>query len=97
VVEAMHQQVSAERQKRATILASEALQTEQINIATGQAKAVTLAADAQAEAISTVAHAIAQTGGADAVSLRVAERYVDAFKALAKEVRNVLYRICVSC
>ncbi len=88
VVEAMHQQVSAERQKRATILASEALQTEQINIATGQARAVTLAADAQAEAIETVARAIGSEGGKEAVSLRVAERYVDAFRALAKEVRG---------
>jgi hypothetical protein len=41
-------------------------------------------AAATAEAIRKVAQAIQQSGGMEAVNLRVAERYVDAFAHLAR-------------
>lgn len=41
-------------------------------------------AKANSEAIQLVATAISQPGGSNAVNYKVAEQYVDAFKALAK-------------
>jgi regulator of protease activity HflC (stomatin/prohibitin superfamily) len=56
----------------------------QINIAQGQAGAVLAVAEATARAIQMVAETIRQPGGIEAVNLRVADRYVDAFGNLAK-------------
>ncbi|KAI8866986.1 hypothetical protein GQ42DRAFT_165131 [Ramicandelaber brevisporus] len=76
----------AEGDKASTILASEALKAEQINQAEGQAKAILLRAEATAEGIRRVADAIrSSSGGSEAVSLQIAEKYVDAFGRLAKE------------
>ncbi|PSR78698.1 hypothetical protein BD289DRAFT_116136 [Coniella lustricola] len=77
----------AEGKKQSVILASEALRAEQINRASGESEAIMLKAKATAQGIDAVAKSIAQ--GADAaqgaVSLSVAEKYVDAFGKLAKE------------
>ncbi|KIV88492.1 hypothetical protein PV10_08174 [Exophiala mesophila] len=77
----------AEGRKQSMILASEALKAEQINKASGESQAILLKAQATAQGIDAVANSIAR--GADAsqsaISLRVAERYVDAFSQLAKE------------
>jgi regulator of protease activity HflC (stomatin/prohibitin superfamily) len=77
----------AEGRKQSVILASEALRSEQINIANGEAEAILLKAQATAAGINAVAHAIQEGKGAaqGAVSLSVAEKYVDAFGKLAKE------------
>ncbi|KAJ3141917.1 hypothetical protein HK100_005571 [Physocladia obscura] len=114
VVASMHQQVSAERRKRAEILESEGarqsainiaegrkqsiiLESEaekatQINMAEGEAASIRLKALASAQAIVEVSNAIKIQGvhGQDAVSLSVAEKYIESFGKLAKEGTTVI-------
>jgi regulator of protease activity HflC (stomatin/prohibitin superfamily) len=82
----------AEGRKQSVILASEALRSEQINMASGQAEAILLKAKATAAGIDAVARAIAQgeESAQNAVSLTIAEKYVDAFGKLAKEGTSVV-------
>ena len=77
----------AEGRKQSVILASEALRAEQVNKASGEAQAILMKAQATSEGIDAVGKSIAAGGDAatGAVSLRVAERYVDAFAQLAKD------------
>ena len=106
ILRSMQAQITAEREKRALIAASEGRRQEQINIATGareasiarsegdkqaeinkaqgEAAAITAVATATADAIRQIAAAIGQPGGAEAVQLKVAERAIDAYQALAK-------------
>lgn len=82
----------AEGRKQSVILASEALRSEQINTASGEAEAILLKAQATAAGIDAVARSIAQgqESAQGAVSLSVAEKYVDAFSKLAKEGTSVV-------
>jgi len=82
----------AEGKKQSVILASEALRSEQINRASGEAEAILLKAQATSAGIDAVARAIAEGREAaqGAVSLSVAEKYVDAFGKLAKESTAVV-------
>lgn len=81
----------AEGLKQSTILQSEADRAEQINRATGEAEAILLRAQASAEGIRRIADAITGTpGGHHAVSLTVADKYVDAFAQLAKETNTLI-------
>ncbi|EFE32631.1 uncharacterized protein ARB_00456 [Trichophyton benhamiae CBS 112371] len=77
----------AEGRKQSVILASEAMKSEQINKAMGEAEAIRLRAEATARGIDAVATAIreGQEAASGAISLSVAEKYVDAFSKLAKE------------
>lgn len=77
----------AEGRKQSVILASEALRAEQINRAAGEAEAILLKAQATARGIEAVAKAIqeGQENAQNAISLSVAEKYVDAFGNLARE------------
>jgi regulator of protease activity HflC (stomatin/prohibitin superfamily) len=77
----------AEGKKQSVILASEALRSEQINLANGEAEAILLKAKATADGITAVAQAITEgrEGAQNAISLNVAQKYVDAFGNLAKE------------
>ena len=106
ILHAMQAQITAEREKRALIAASEGRKQEQINIATGEreafiqrsegekqaaintaqgeAEAIKAVASATAQAIQQVALAIQSPGGMDAVNLKVAEKYVEAFGNVAK-------------
>ena len=80
----------AEGEKAQVVLNSEAAYTDQVNRAKGEAEAILLVADATAKGISIVASAIKQDGGQDAVSLKVAQQYVEAFGKLAKDSNTIL-------
>ena len=107
ILHAMQAQITAEREKRALIAASEGRKQEQINIASGgreasiqksegerqaainqaqgQAAAILAVAEANSQAIQKIAAAIQSTGGMEAMNLKVAEQYVNAFANLAKQ------------
>ncbi len=80
----------AEGKKQEVVLESEAGMTDQINRAKGEAEAILAVADATAKGIEMVANSITKSGGSEAVSLKVAEQYVDAFKQLAQKSTTVL-------
>lgn len=112
ILHAMQAQITAEREKRALIAASEGRKQEQINIASGereaaiarsegekqasinraegQATAIVALAQASAEALRQVGAAIREPGGEDAVNLKVAEQYVNAFAQLAKTNNSII-------
>jgi len=77
----------AEGRKQSVILASEALKLENINTATGEAEAILVKANATAKGIDAVSDSLARgdNNAHSAISLRVAEKYVEAFSQLAKE------------
>jgi regulator of protease activity HflC (stomatin/prohibitin superfamily) len=74
----------ASGEREAAIARSEGEQQAAINRAHGEATAIVALAEASATALRQVGDAISAPGGLDAVSLRVAEHYVDAFANLAK-------------
>jgi regulator of protease activity HflC (stomatin/prohibitin superfamily) len=80
----------AQASKQQIVLASEGALTDQVNRAKGEAEAILAVAEATAKGIEMVAGAIQQKGGEEAVALRVAEQYVDAFRELAQESTTVL-------
>ena len=82
----------AEGKKTSVILASEAKRAEQINYANGEAEAIRLRANATALGIEAVAGKVREHGAdaQSAITLNVAERYVDAFGKLAKETNAII-------
>ncbi|KAK4635484.1 hypothetical protein CLAFUW4_01008 [Fulvia fulva] len=82
----------AEGRKQSVILASEAIKAEQINAASGEAEAILLKAKATAAGVDAVARSLSdgKQYAQGAVSLSVAEKYVDAFGKLAKEGTSVV-------
>nr|WP_314545378.1 stomatin-like protein [uncultured Massilia sp.] len=112
ILHAMQRQITAEREKRALIAASEGRRQEAINIASGEreaqiarsegekqaainraqgeATAIVALAEASSSALRQVGEAIRSPGGIDAVNLRVAEHYVDAFGKLAKTNNSII-------
>jgi regulator of protease activity HflC (stomatin/prohibitin superfamily) len=93
ILHAMQAQITAEREKRAliatgereaSIARSEGEKQASINRAQGEAAAIIAIATATAEALRQTGAAIREPGGLDAVNLKVAERYVEAFSKLAK-------------
>ncbi|MDG1436887.1 MAG: paraslipin [Rickettsiaceae bacterium] len=80
----------AEGEKARTVLNSEASLTDQVNRAKGESEAIIAVADATAQGIDLVAKSIKSTGGSEAVSLKVAEQYVDAFSKLAQKSNTIL-------
>lgn len=81
---------AAEGAKQQMVLQSEGSQIDQINRARGEAEAILAVAEATAKGIDAVSQSIMKSGGAEAVSLKIAEQYVNAFKELAKESTTVL-------
>jgi regulator of protease activity HflC (stomatin/prohibitin superfamily) len=78
--------------KQSSILVSEAQKIESINVARGEAEATILRADAAAEALRKVGSVIQSdaSGGKAAASLRVAEKWIEAFGKLAKEGNTLI-------
>ena len=74
----------SEGEMQEVINLSEAEKQKQINEAEGKAQEITLIAQATANGLQSIAGAINQPGGIDAVNLRVAEQYVKEFGALAR-------------
>lgn len=77
----------AEGRKQSVILASEALKSEQINLASGEAEAILVRARATAKGLDAVATSLREgkESAEGAISLSVAEKYVEAFGKLAKK------------
>lgn len=80
----------AEGEKQQVIKKSEAYKEQQINEAAGQAAAIIARAEATATGIRKVAEAIQQAGGTEAVQLRVAEQYIEAFSGLAQKSNTMI-------
>ncbi|MFN7755215.1 MAG: SPFH domain-containing protein [Holosporales bacterium] len=80
----------AEGHKQEVVLKSEAALTDQVNRAKGEGEAILTVAHATAESLRQVAQAISQSGGMEAMNLRVAEQYVEAFRQLAQKSTTVL-------
>uniref|UniRef100_T1IWT4 Band 7 domain-containing protein n=1 Tax=Strigamia maritima TaxID=126957 RepID=T1IWT4_STRMM len=78
------------RKKRSRILDSEALKTEEINKAQGEASAILTKAQARAEALQLIATSLSEHNGPNAASLNVAEQYVKAFEQLAKRSNTLI-------
>ena len=81
---------TAEGEKAQIVLNSEAALTDQVNRAKGEAEAIICVAEATAKGIDVVAESIKKSGGSDAVSLKVAEQYVEAFSQIAQKSNTVL-------
>lgn len=112
ILRAMQAQITAEREKRALIAASEGRRQEQINIATGEreafiarsegekqaqinkaqgeATAILVVAEATAKAITQVAESVGHPGGIEAVNLKVAQQYIEAFGNVAREGNTLI-------
>ena len=81
----MQEQINiATGERNAAIQQSEGEMQAAINIAQGEGEAIKAIAIANAEAIARVARAIEMPGGVQAVNLKVAEKYVEAFAGIAK-------------
>lgn len=80
----------AEGRKQEVVLSSEAALTDQVNRAKGEAEAILAVAEATAKGIELVGESIRKQGGEEAVALKIAEKYVDAFGKLARESTTVL-------
>lgn len=70
--------------RNAAIQESEGEMQAAINVAQGEAEAIKAIAAANAEAIARVARAVELPGGMQAVNLKVAEKYVEAFAGIAR-------------
>ena len=80
----------SEGEAQAAINASNGEKIARINRAQGEAEALRLVAEANADAIRKIAEAVRSEGGSEAVNLKVAEQYVEAFSNLAKESTTLI-------
>ncbi|ANQ07984.1 Uncharacterized protein PCOAH_00021200 [Plasmodium coatneyi] len=98
---AMEKQAEAERKKRAEILQSEGERESEINIAIGKKKksiliaegqsfAIKAKADATAEAIEIISNKIKKLDSNSAISLLIAEQYIDVFANICKNNNTVI-------
>ena len=82
--------------REAAIAKSEGEKQAEINIAQGEAQATLINAEANASAIRQIAAAIETQGGLQAVNLKVAEHYINAFGLLAKTNNTLIVPTNVS-
>ncbi|CRG99774.1 stomatin-like protein [Plasmodium relictum] len=98
---AMEKQAEAERRKRAEILQSEGERESEINIAIGkkrksiliaegQSFAIKAKADATAEAIEIISNKIKKLDSNNAISLLIAEQYIDVFSNICKNNNTII-------
>ncbi len=80
----------AEGLREKVVLESEAARVDRINRAKGEAEAIELLAVATALGISQISKALSATGGEKAASLQVAEKYIEAFRHIAKEGNTIV-------
>jgi len=98
---AMDLQAEAERRKRASVLQSEGERQSEMNRAEGEKAAIIARSEAEAESILIVAQAtasgiklvsdaVSSKGGYQATSLRVAEKYIEAFAGIAQKGNTII-------
>ena len=80
----------AEGEKQRVIKESEANRQQQINEAAGEAEAILAVATATAEGLRRVAEAVSDSGGREAMQLRIAEEYVRQFGNLARSTNTLV-------
>jgi len=80
----------AEGSKQAQVLSAEADKAEQILRAEGEAQAILAVADAQAKALDTVGQVANTVEGQKAIQLNLADKAIDAKRAIAKDSTVVL-------
>lgn len=80
----------ADGKKTAVILESEGAMLDQGNRAKGQAEAILARAEATSKGLGMLAEAIRASGGSQAVGMRIAEQYLDAFSNIAKQGTTML-------
>ena len=80
----------SEGEKTQIINLSIAQKEKQINEAEGKAREIQMLAEATALGIERIALAINMPGGREAMNLRVAEQYVNAFAGLARETNSMI-------
>lgn len=80
----------AEASKREMELKSEGEKIKRINEAEGRAEEIKRVAEATAIGLRMIAKEISKEGGSDAVSLRIAEQYLNEFGKIAKETNTVV-------
>ena len=99
--DAMEKQSASERQKRATILDSEAAKIAKVNESEGRkvaiineaeadARSVILSAQANAEGIRLFADAISAPGGEEAVRAKIAAEYIDKMADILKNSQTTI-------
>ena len=98
---AMERQAETERQKRAEILNTEGKRQAEINVAEGlrqsailmaegQAKSIAIRAGATAESIRLLCKTMEDDGAVQAVKLRIAEKYLEAYSGLGKSNNSMI-------
>jgi regulator of protease activity HflC (stomatin/prohibitin superfamily) len=80
----------SEGQRQAQINIAEGAQVERINRAKADSKAIELLAEATASGIERIARALESSGGDRAAGFQVAEKYIEAFRLLAKEGNTIV-------
>ncbi len=80
----------SEGQKQAEINIAEGAQIERVSRARGEAEAIEAIADATARSIERIAEALSHNGGDRAAGLQIAEKYIEAFRELAKEGNTIV-------